>query len=118
MTISPERIQVEAEIAAEVKRIDAWVASFSVTDVFRPRLHRISIRSLAEHLVRIRLQVEDARLQALLEAAKANRWFVDWWLRTSEYDRPTDRALNDLIKRAKEARNIADAAIAAYEETP
>ena len=70
MTISPDRI--EAEIAAEVKRIGAWMTTHPNPKKDGPKqlLYVAEIRSLAEHLVRNRLQVEDARLQALLEAAR------------------------------------------------
>ena len=70
MTISPERI--EAEIAAEVKRIQAW--NYSVGNMGYGKNATLTIDqvvTLANHLVRNRLQVEDARRAALLEAAKA-----------------------------------------------
>ena len=61
MTITPEYI--EAEVEAEVRRIEAW-------NNLRSHSHYMTdgaIRSLANHLVRNRLQVE----AALLTAAKA-----------------------------------------------
>ena len=71
MTISPERI--EAEIAAEVKRIQAWneKAVLEGSRRHHPILSARTIRSLANDIVPKRLQVEDARVQALLEAVKA-----------------------------------------------
>ena len=90
MTISPldrrssESIgneRIEAEIAAEVRRIEAWNNTLeNAARGLRSPLTPKWIRELANHLVRNRLQVEDARVQALLEAAKEGADFIQWWL--------------------------------------
>ena len=79
MTISPER--VEAEIAAEVRRIEAWNNTLAnAARGLSPPLTPKWIRELADYQVRKRLQVEDAprrigvedaQIHAILEAAKA-----------------------------------------------
>ena len=63
MTISEERIQ--AEVAAEIKRIEAWVNGEW------PWMPGPAIYSLASHLVRNRLQVEMTADSGLLVAAEA-----------------------------------------------
>ena len=65
--ISQERI--EAEVEAEAKRIEAWYnAPNRATNT--TCLTPWSIRSLASHLVRNRLQIEMAQDSALLAAAE------------------------------------------------
>ena len=68
MTISEERIQ--AEVEAEIRRIAAWdQANRSYPQYLFPLMEPAQVRSLAEHLVRNRLQVEMGQQGALLEAA-------------------------------------------------
>ena len=70
MTISPERI--EAEIAAEVKCIEAWNDSepYPESGMAGHPLFSSQVISLANHLCRNRLQVEDAQVKALVVALK------------------------------------------------
>ena len=56
MTITEERIQ--AEVAAEIRRIEAWNATQQNTPTWIAFLSEKAIISLANHLVRNRLQVE------------------------------------------------------------
>lgn len=61
--------RIEAEVAAEIKRIEAWNRfNLSKTDGSNP-LVGWQIDSLANHLVRNRMQVEEGQNHALLEAA-------------------------------------------------
>ena len=70
MSISPEYI--EAEIAAEVKRIKAWnnnnEPACTLCDDVDESLCSHEIHSLANDIVCKRLQVEDAQVKALVQA--------------------------------------------------
>jgi len=61
--------RIEAEIAAEVRRIEAWNDP-ELAHVVGSWLRPSAIRSLANHLCQSRLQVEDARVAALVAQAK------------------------------------------------
>ncbi len=100
MTTNNKRI--EAEIAAEVKRIEAWREAELALPFRWSAAKGGEIRSLAEYQTRKRLQVEDARLAALLDAALA----------------ALPRLLPAYTDEQRTAYTNLKAAIAPYEEKP
>ena len=69
---------IEAEIQAEAKKIEAWYGNpYECPLASSTKLTHESIQSLANHLVRNRIQVEDAQVKALVKAARdAEDWIV------------------------------------------